>query len=112
MMARTLILVTCAGLALTACTNRNKDDQFAFNGIHFQSKSDQVSKDARDRFFVNVKGANQDLAAAREAGRYEGTRYCIAEYGTSRIEWVVGPENEATVPVDDVLRLEGICRPL
>lgn len=111
MAVRTLTLLICAGLALAACTNRNKDDQFAFNGIHFQSKSDKVSKDVRERFYVNVKRANQDLAAAREAGRYEGTRYCIAEYGTSRIDWVVGPENEATVPVDDVLRLEGICRP-
>ncbi|TCL09849.1 hypothetical protein BXY66_1914 [Shimia isoporae] len=110
MVARTLTLLLCASFALTAC-DRRKDDQFAFNGIYFKSTSDQVSKEVREHFEVNVKGANQDLKAAREAGRYEGTRYCIKEYGTSRIDWVVGPENEAVVPVDDVLRLEGICRP-
>ncbi|MGR3635179.1 MAG: hypothetical protein ACU0BK_04555 [Shimia sp.] len=104
-------VVLCAALALTACTNRNKDDQFAFNGIYFQSKADKVSKEQRDHFESIVKRANQDLAAAREAGRYAGTRYCIAEYGTSRIDWIVGPDNEAVVPVDDTLRLEGICRP-
>ncbi|MCP4820539.1 MAG: hypothetical protein GY883_15205 [Shimia sp.] len=111
MMARTLILMTCAALALTAC-NRKKDDQFAFNGIYFNSKADKVSKEERDHFVSVVKGANQDLEAAREAGRYAATRYCIAEYGTSRMEWVIGPENENVVPVDDTLTFEGYCRPL
>ncbi|MGR3712103.1 MAG: hypothetical protein ACU0A6_03160 [Shimia sp.] len=111
MMARTLILLMCASVALTACSRR-KDDQFAFNDIVFKSTADKVSKEERDHFEVHVKGANQDLAAARDAGRYAGTRYCIQEYGTSRMDWVIGPDAENTIPVDGVLRLEGYCRPL
>lgn len=111
-MTRSLILLTCAALALTACGNRKKEDQFAFNGIFFKSKADKVSKEERDHFVSVVKDATQDLAAAREAGRYAATRYCIAEYGTSRIEWAISPDNENIVPVDGDLTLEGYCRPL
>ncbi len=64
-----------------------------------------------DGFYVSVKKATQSLAGAREAGAYAGTKYCIKEYGTSTIEWVVGPETENIVPVDDKIRLEGYCRP-
>lgn len=111
MMMRALTLTIIAALALSACDRRKKTDDLAFDGVHFSSKSERASKEERDRFYVTVKKANQSLDGAREAGRYGGTKYCIKEYGTSIIEWVVGPETENIVPVDDAIRLEGICRP-
>ena len=105
-----IVCLLAATLVLSACGNR-KEDQVAFNGIYFSSKADRVSKEERDHFRVQVKKATQDLGAAREAGRYAATRYCIEQYGTSSIEWVIGPDSESIVPVDGVIQLEGYCQP-
>ncbi len=105
-----IVCLLAVTLVLSACGNR-KEDQVAFNGIYFVSKADRVSREARDHFQVQVKKASQDLEAAREAGRYEAIRYCIKQYGSSSIEWVIGPESENIVPVDGAILLEGYCRP-
>lgn len=111
MMTRTLILMVCAAVALSACDRRKKADEYAFNDVYFLSKADKASKEERDHVIVRVKKASQNLEGAREAGRYEATKYCIKQYGTSTIEWVIGPETETIVPIDDVITLEGYCRP-
>ncbi len=109
MMIRSLILLTCAALALTACNKRK--DAVLFEGLYFPAKTQRVSKEARDHFTVSVKDANQNLNAAREAGRYEGIKYCINEYGTSKIDWAVGPETETIIPVDSEIQFQGVCNP-
>ncbi|MEP2532830.1 hypothetical protein [Shimia sp.] len=97
-------------LALSACNRRKKDD-VSFNGVHFKSHAEKVSKEERDRFTVEVQKVSQNFDGAREAGRYAGTKYCIKEYGTSTIEWAIGPDTETIIPVDDMITLEGYCRP-
>ena len=62
-------------------------------------------------FVVSVKDASVSLDGARAAGGYEGTRYCIANYGTSRIDWTVGPDTEPqNLVIDkDTLNFQGTC---
>ena len=41
-----------------------------------------------------VNGVSASLDGAREAGRHEGTKFCIDAFGTSKINWKVGPDTE------------------
>lgn len=100
-----------AGLAVLAACN-DKDEAVAFDGQYFRAKVSKVDKQ-RDQFTVTVGPASASLDGAKEAGRYEATRYCIAQYGTSDKEWVVGPDspNEALKIEGDKLVLRGACTP-
>lgn len=106
-----------ATTALSACSGnwrasfKNKRERIAFEGYQYKAKSNQVSKEQRDHFEVVVSRANQSLTGARQAGEYEAVKYCIKQYGTSKMDWVIGPETETIIPVDDKIRLEGYCRP-
>ena len=104
------LFLICAALGLAGCAKTKKDD-ITFGGFTFASRAEKVSKEERDHFIVEVRRATQDLNAAREAGRYQATKYCIEQYGTSKIDWVTGPETENIVPVDGMIRMEGYCRP-
>lgn len=112
-----IAVLLVAATALSACGEgfrdsfRNKRTSVAFDGFVFKAKAKEVSKDARDHFTVSVSRVNQSLNGARQAGAHEAVKYCISEYGTSNVEWVVGPENEGLIPVDDKIQLEGFCRP-
>ncbi len=52
-----------------------------------------------------------DPDGAREAGRYQATRYCLLTYGGSDKEWTIGPDLPIEeLPVDgDTLTLQGRC---
>lgn len=97
-------------LALAAC---NEDpNRLPFDGIYFKSKTSKFKDGQRD-FTVSVFKASQSLEGAISAGEFEGTRYCIASYGTSRINWAIGPDTprESLVLRDDTLTLQGQCDP-
>lgn len=105
---RYLILGGVAAALLAGCNSR--DDRIAFDGHFFRAKLSKVDGQ-RDVFTVTVRNVSQSLDGAREAGRYEATKYCIQNYGSSDIRWVVGPE---TPPqnlriVDDSLTFQGAC---
>lgn len=106
-----------ATTALSACGDnwrasfKSKRERILFEGHQYKAKAKQVSKDERDHFEVVVSRATQSLNGARQAGGYEAVKYCIKEYGTSKMDWVIGPETETIIPVDDKIRLEGYCRP-
>lgn len=101
------VLVSCLA-ALSAC-NR-KEDAIAFDGQFFRAKVSKVEKQ-RDQFTVTVGPASASLDGAKEAGRYEATKYCIEQYGTSDKTWVTGPDspNEALRIEGDKLVLRGAC---
>lgn len=113
----TLVLVLAATVSLSACSDgfrdsfRSKRDLVTFDGHIYKSKAQKVSRETRDHFEVTVSRANQSLLGARQAGEYEAFKYCIAEYGTSNVDWLIGPEDETIIPVDDKIMLEGFCRP-
>jgi len=106
-----------ATTALSACGDnwrasfKSKRERITFDGFQYKAKAKQVSKEERDHFEVVVSRANQSLDGARQAGGHEAVKYCIKEYGTSKMDWVIGPETETIIPVDDKIRLEGYCRP-
>lgn len=95
--------------ALAACTDPAKKAP-PFDGIYFKAKARAVDKKVtRSVFTVEVKRATQSVEGAREAGRYEATRYCIENYGTSDIIWAVGPDSAALTLAGDALILKGTC---
>ncbi|WP_299280402.1 hypothetical protein [uncultured Tateyamaria sp.] len=100
-----------AGLLLSACAER-RADRVAFDGQFFRSSSSKVDRQ-RDQFEVSVSPVSASLEGAREAGRYEATRYCIRSFGTSNIDWVNGPDAEdGRLRISgDKLLLRGACAP-
>ncbi len=112
----TIAVLLIAATALSACSGnwrasfKSKRERIAFEGYQYKAKASQVSKEERDHFEVVVSRANQSLSGARQAGGYEAVKYCIKEYGSSKMDWVIGPDTETIIPVDDKIRLEGYCR--
>ncbi|MYM54518.1 hypothetical protein GR167_04325 [Rhodobacteraceae bacterium GS-10] len=90
---------------------RGDNNRVAFDGIYFKS---HLTADKADNmaFAVTVAGASQNIAAAREAGRYEATKYCVNNFGNSEVDWTAGPDAPlgALVISDDTLNLAGRCR--
>ncbi|MDQ7072104.1 MAG: hypothetical protein Q9M48_15475 [Rhodobacterales bacterium] len=109
---RISIILLSAALVLSACANAkvNSGRNVEFDGVKFRAK---ISKgEEREDFAVLVRGPSKSLVGAREAGRYEGTKYCIKNFGTSEILWANGPDDadEALVIVDDTLAFQGRCK--
>lgn len=105
----TLLLV--GALAVSAC--ESEDDRVAFDGLYFRSKVSRLD-DSRAMFTVNVRDAGRSVIAAQQAGAYEAASYCLNKgYGTSRIRWVVGPDQPPgqVVLEDGELVLQGECNP-
>lgn len=88
---RTLtIAVLAAAVAIAGCSK--KSERVYFNGNYYPTKARAADRSDRQSFTVAVRRADQGLAGAREAGRYGGKQYCLKNYGTSEIEWTVGPD--------------------
>ncbi|SLN49936.1 hypothetical protein ROA7450_02464 [Roseovarius albus] len=104
-----IVLVCLAALMMvSACTE--KKSRVYFNGIYYPSKAKHASDD-RQSFVVTVKRATKGIEGAREAGRVEGTKYCLKNFGTSEINWVQGPDAEnGTLNLSGSdLKLTGSC---
>ncbi len=102
-----LILVSACGVV------RPPPDRAAFDGQFFRAKAKPVDKkNAPTDFTVVVNGVSKSLDGAREAGRYEGIKFCIQNFGSSRISWKVGPETEPqNLRInDDKLTFAGSCQ--
>ena len=106
-MKKTLTMILMATL-VAACGN--DDDRIAFDGQYFRMKVKKVDKQ-RDVFTVQIRDVSRSLDGAREAGRYAGNAYCVETYGSSDIEWTVGPDTpaEELTIVDDTLTFQGVC---
>ena len=111
-MMRIFTLLLSATIALSACANAkvNSGRNVEFDGARFGAK---LSKgDSREEFSVLVREPSKSLTGAREAGRYEGTKYCIQNFGTSEIIWSNGPDDadESLVITDNTLVFQGRCK--
>lgn len=99
-------------LAVLVAGCQQKKDRVAFEGIYFAAKTKKAGDDLAE-FTSTIKGVSSSLDGALQAARYEGTKYCIANYGTSKINWRVGPETpqKQLVVVDDQITFSGRCDP-
>ena len=106
---RGLALAALCLTTLSACTE--KDKRITFEGHYFKAKAKAVErrKTVAD-FRVEVKDAGKSLEGARQACAYAGTRYCIENYGSSKIAWSQGPEAEVPVMDGNSMILRGVCQ--
>lgn len=105
-------ILTAAGL-LAGCGG-SKDARPVFDGVPFRTKASVVDKKvSRALFEAEVVDAQASLLGAREAVRYAGTRYCIENFGTSKIDWQVDLDDpEAVLPLSKGSAIvQGTCKP-
>ena len=103
-------LATSSFLIILGCSNPFdlEENKVSFDGYYFSSKLSRDNADDRS-FDLTVRRANRSLSGAREAGRYEATRYCIKNFGTSDIKWILGPDDQSIGLTGKVLKLSGQC---
>ena len=103
-------LATSSFLMMTGCSNpfELEENKVSFDGYYFSSILSRSKLDDRS-FDLTVRRANRSLSGALEAGRYEATKFCIKNYGTSDIKWVLGPDDQTIGLTGKVLKLSGQC---
>lgn len=110
-MMRIYILMALSALIVAGCSR--SDDRIRFDGEVYRAKANFVDRDDRRAFTASVTPVSASLEGAREAGRYEGVKYCIEEYGTSKIAWSASPDDEPQAwSIDrDTVTFAGRCQP-
>lgn len=93
---RSLAGVLAAATLLAACGEAPSNaTRVAFDGQYFRTKAKAVDKKKMPtEFTITVNGVSASFDGAREAGRYEAIRYCVQNFGSSRIKWTVSPDTE------------------
>lgn len=110
-MMRATFLILLATMTLTACGKNYSDRRIRFDGEIFRGSAKPVNRSDRRDFVATAGPVSRSLAGAREAVRYEGTKYCIRWFGISDIDWEIDPQAEADLlPIDkDKITLNGTC---
>ncbi len=103
------LLVLMSALAVLASCGPGRD-AIAFDGEYFRTNVSKVDG-AREVFTVRIRDISRSPEGALEAGRHAGNAYCIENFGSSDIDWTVGPDTPLEeVPVsDDTIVLQGVC---
>ena len=108
-----IALLSVSILAGCGATKRvfGQDDRVYFEDMYFPARVSS-DKENRQSFVASVDGIEQSLEQAREAGRYEGNKYCIDHFGSSDIDWVDGPDvaDAELKIIEGKLHLAGRCR--
>lgn len=110
--AKTVLVLMAATLTVPVACGRDNPNLVPFDGVVFKSKTKPVDKKvSRADFTSTIYKVSQSLDGAREAARYQGTIYCVTNYGTSDIAWTVGPDTEAgrLSVVDNNITFRGRC---
>lgn len=104
--SKMIILALVATGLVAGCTARK--DRVLFDGKYFRTKVSKIDKQ-RDVFQVTVHDPAKSVEGAREAGRHAGNSYCVKNYGSSKIDWTIGPDAEQLRVVDNKLVFQGTC---
>lgn len=110
MMTRVLCVVLMAA-SLGGCERAGifRSDIPVFDGQRFRGQVKSERK-ARETFTVTINQVSKSAAGAVAAAEYKATQHCIKYFGTSDIDWIVGPEARPLPVTGDVLALRGVCR--
>ncbi len=104
-------LVAVSMIAGCGNTIKSSAERVAFDGHVFRASAKQTAKRTQPAAFsVTVNGVSKSFDGAREAGRHEGIRFCIRNFGSSRIDWSVGPDTEQLQVENDKLTFVGRCQ--
>ncbi|MFZ5963895.1 hypothetical protein ACOXXX_13155 [Thalassococcus sp. BH17M4-6] len=105
---RLIVLMICGAAMVAGCSKG--PNHVAFDGVYYRAKV-KAPRNDRANFVATIKPVSKGLNGARAAGAYEGVKHCIEYYGTSDIEWAVGPDTapEALPVTNDTLTFRGTC---
>ncbi|XDA96785.1 hypothetical protein AB1M95_11670 [Sulfitobacter sp. LCG007] len=102
---RAIAILCMAALMVGGCSRSSTT--VLFDGKSFRTKL--AKGEQRNVFTVTAKPVSASLAGARMAAEYEAIVYCVNDYGSSDIRWVVGPDYPAPPIANDTLTLHGAC---
>lgn len=112
MMTR-IICILAVAATLGGCDRMGMFQRNApvFDGERFRTKAKTERKNRQD-FAITVSGVSKSMKGAIAAGEYKAVQHCIQYFGTSEIDWIVGPETDPqALPIaGDTLTLRGSCR--
>lgn len=112
---RKVILLVCLGVALAGCGERFKLTKKGdtFDGQFFRGSA-KADRNDRQNFVASVRPVSASFDGAVQAAAHQGVKHCIEYYGTSEIEWTIGPDTprDALVIENDTLTFLGKCRDL
>lgn len=102
-----VMALLCAVLVAGCSDDANR---FAFDGQFFRTKVQRVDRE-RDVFAASVRDVSKSFEGARGAALHAANAYCVGTYGSSDIDWVVGPDTPADELriVNDTLTYRGTC---
>ena len=105
---KTILSLIVLTALVAGCGNNKKN--IPFDGEFFRTKVSKVDGQ-RDVFTVSVRDVSRSIDGAIEAGRHAGNAYCVETYGSSKIDWSVGPDTpaEELVIEDDTIVFQGVC---
>lgn len=100
--------VVLFALALSGCTDSK--NRITFDGHYFRTKVAKVGGQRED-FTVSVRDISKSFEGARAAALHAGNAYCVGTYGSSKIDWVVGPDTPVSALrlADNTLVYSGTC---
>lgn len=83
-----------------------------FDGQRYTSNARAITRSNRQNFVATARPVSKSIEGAIAAAEYEGVRHCITFYGTSDIDWQVGPDlPRSSLPIErNTLTLRGSCR--
>lgn len=102
-LALTVSLVGCGGGKLF------QNDAPTFDGKRFRGQV-SVERENRQVFTVTIQEVSKSAEGAVGAAEYKAVQHCIQYFGTSDIDWQIGPETSPLPVVNDTLTFRGSCR--
>ena len=106
-----LVLATVAGCGRLGLGGKASSRLDVFDGQIYRGTARAESRSDRQAFAASVRPVSRSFDGAVLAAEYQGIRHCIRYFGTSDIDWIVGPDTprEALRVADDTLTFTGRC---
>lgn len=84
-------------------------DSPTFDGKRFGG-SVKAARGNRQSFVVTINGVSRSPEGAVAAAEYKATQHCIQFFGTSDVDWQIGPDASPLPVSNDSLTFRGTCR--